>query len=107
MRSSPSAEAGRDDLWLHVREGPGAHVVIRCGGQPVPAPTRTAAAQLAAWFSRQRGNAGVAVVITPRRFVTRMAGGRPGQVHFRSEETISVPAELPPESEQWLVAREQ
>jgi predicted ribosome quality control (RQC) complex YloA/Tae2 family protein len=101
------SEAGRDDLWLHVREGPGAHVVIRCGGQPVPAPTRTAAAQLAAWFSRQRGNAGVGVVITPRRFVTRMAGGRPGQVHFRSEETISVPAELPPESEQWLVAREQ
>ena len=100
-------EAGRDDLWLHVREGPGAHVVIRCGGQPVPAQTRTAAAQLAAWFSRQRGNAGVAVVVTPRRFVTRMAGGRPGQVHFRSEETISVPAELPPESEQWLVAREQ
>ena len=100
------SEAGRDDLWLHVREGPGAHVVIRCGGQPVPAPTRTAAAQLAAWFSRQRGNAGVAVVVTPRRFVTRMAGGRPGQVHFRSEETISVAAELPAESEQWLAARE-
>ena len=101
------SEAGRDDLWLHVRDGPGAHVVIRCGGQPVPAPTRTAAAQLAAWFSRQRGNAGVAVVITPRRFVTRMAGGRPGQVHFRGEETISVPAELPAESEQWLAARER
>ena len=100
-------EAGRDDLWLHVRGGPGAHVIIRCGGQTVPAPTRTAAAQLAAWFSRQRGNTGVAVVITPRHFVTRMAGGRPGQVHFRNEETISVPAELPPESEQWLVEREQ
>ena len=101
------SEAGRDDLWLHVRDGPGAHVVIRCGGQPVPAPTRTAAAQLAAWFSRQRGNAGVAVVITPRRFVTRMAGGRPGQVHFRSEESISVAAELPAESEQWLATRER
>ena len=100
-------EAGRDDLWLHVRGGPGAHVIIRCGGQTVPAPTRTAAAQLAAWFSRQRGNTGVAVVIAPRHFVTRMAGGRPGQVHFRNEETISVPAELPPESEQWLVEREQ
>ena len=101
------SEAGRDDLWLHVHDGPGAHVVIRCGGQPVPAVTRTAAAQLAAWFSRQRGNTGVAIVVTPRRFVTRMAGGRPGQVHFRGEETISVPAELPAESEQWLAARER
>ena len=96
-------EAGRDDLWLHVRDGPGAHVVIRCGGQSTSELTRTAAAQLAAWFSRQRGNAGVAVVITQRRFVTRMAGGRPGQVHFRGEETISVKAEQPQESEQWLV----
>ena len=48
-------EAGRDDLWLHVRDGPGAHVVIRCGGQPAPASTRRVAAQLAAWFSAPTG----------------------------------------------------
>ncbi len=95
-------EAGRDDLWLHVRDGPGAHVVVRCGGQPVPALTLDVAARLAAWHSGQRGNAGVGVVITPRRFVTRMAGGRPGQVHYRGEETIHVAAELPGESAQWL-----
>ena len=99
-------EAGRDDLWLHVRDGPGAHVVIRCGGQPVPELTLNVAAQLAAWHSGQRGNGGVGVVTTPRRLVTRMAGGRPGQVHYRGEETISVTAELPAESEQWLAPRE-
>lgn len=98
-------EAGRDDLWLHVRDGPGAHVVVRCGGQPVPEMTLNFAARLAAWYSGQRGNAGVAIAITPRRFVTRMAGGRPGQVHYRGEETISVAAELPAESEQWQAAR--
>ncbi len=106
MRSLLSDEAGRDDLWLHVRDGPGAHVVIRCGGQPVPELTLNVAARLAAWYSRQRGNAGVGVVITTRRFVTRMAGGRPGQVHYRGEETLSVAAEPPAESEQWLAARE-
>ncbi|MCY3709863.1 MAG: NFACT family protein [Caldilineaceae bacterium] len=100
------SEAGRDDLWLHVRDGPGAHVVIRCGGQPVPELTLNVAARLAAWHSGQRGNAGAAVAITPRRFVTRMAGGRPGQVHYRGEETISVTAERPAESEQWLAARD-
>ena len=100
------SEAGRDDLWLHVRDGPGAHVVIRCGGQPVPELTLNVAARLAAWFSGQRGNAGVAVAITQQRFVTRMAGGRPGQVHYRGEETISVAAELPAESEEWMAARE-
>ena len=99
------SEAGRDDLWLHVRDGPGAHVVIRCGGQPVPELTLNVAARLAAWYSGQRGNAGVAVAITQQRFVTRMAGGRPGQVHYRGEETISVAAELPAESEQWVATR--
>ena len=88
-------EAGRDDLWLHVRDAPGAHVVIRCGGQAVGASTRTFAAQLAAYYSRQRGNQSVSVAVTRRRFVTRMVGGRPGQAHFRNEETISVAAELP------------
>ena len=100
------SEAGRDDLWLHVRDGPGAHVVIRCGGQPVPELTLNVAARLAAWYSGQRGNGGVGVVITPRRFVTRMVGGRPGQVHYRGEENLSVAAELPAESEQWLAARD-
>ena len=100
-------EAARDDLWLHVRDGPGAHVVIRCGGQPVSDATRTVAAQLAAWYSRQRGNAGVAVAVTRRRFVTRMAGERPGLVHYRNEETLSVAAELPREGEEWSVVRGQ
>ena len=94
-------QAARDDLWLHVRDGPGAHVVIRCGGQPVSAATRSVAGQLAAWYSRQRGNAGVAVAVTRPRFVTRMAGGRPGLVHYRNEETLSVAAELP--EVQWIV----
>ena len=100
-------QAARDDLWLHVRDGPGAHVVIRCGGQPVSDATRTVAAQLAAWHSRQRGNAGVAVALTRRRFVTRMAGERPGLVHYRSEETLSVAAELPGKSEEWAVVSGQ
>ncbi len=89
-------EAGSDDLWLHVRDAPGAHVVIRCGGQPVRTATRATAAQLAAYYSQQRGNRRVAVAVTRRRFVTRMVGGRPGQAHFRNEETINVAAVLPP-----------
>lgn len=88
-------EAGPEDLWLHVRDAPGAHVVIRCGGQLVGDETVRAAAQLAAYHSRLRGERGVAVAVAPRRFVTRMAGGRPGLVHFRNEETVVVEGVLP------------
>lgn len=89
--------AGSADLWLHAREIPGAHVIVRSGGQPVDEETLQAAAQLAAYYSQRRGDRAVPVAVTPRRFVTRMAGGRPGQVNFRQEETLVVPAELPAE----------
>jgi predicted ribosome quality control (RQC) complex YloA/Tae2 family protein len=88
-------EGKADDLWLHVRDLPGAHVVVRSGGQPVSQETRRAAAQLAAHFSSLRGESAVPVAITQCRFVTRMAGGRPGQVYYRNEETVTVSAEMP------------
>lgn len=88
-------EAGPDDLWLHVRDAPGSHVVIRSGGQPVGEDTIRAAAQLAAYHSRLRDERGVAVAVTRRRFVTRAPGGRPGLVHMRNEDTVVVDGLLP------------
>jgi predicted ribosome quality control (RQC) complex YloA/Tae2 family protein len=87
--------ANAADLWLHARDVPGAHVIVRNGGQPLDDATLTAAAQLAAYYSQKRGDRAVPVSLTPRRNVTRVAGGRPGQVHFRQAETRVVPAELP------------
>jgi predicted ribosome quality control (RQC) complex YloA/Tae2 family protein len=87
--------ANGNDRWLHVRDVPGSHVVIRCGGQPVSPESLRAAAQLAAYFSSRRGEGAVAVAVTERRFVTRMPGGHRGQVHFREEETLTVPGEMP------------
>ena len=91
------AVANASDLWLHARDIPGAHVIIRSGGQPVDQETLHAAAQLAAYYSQRRGDSAVPVAVTPRRFVTRVPGGRPGQVHVRQEETVVVPATMPAE----------
>lgn len=85
------------DLWLHVRDAPGAHVLIRTGGRAVDEATKRMAAQLAAYYSARRGDRAVPVAITEQRLVTRQPGGRPGQVHFRGEETMVVPAVLPEE----------
>lgn len=87
--------ASGDDLWIHVRNSPGLHVVIRSAGQTISNETILMAAQLAAYYSKQRGERAVPVSITPRRFVTRVPGGRPGQVYIRNEETRTVTAELP------------
>ncbi len=87
--------ANAEDLWLHARGAPGAHVVIRSGGQPVSEETLQLAAQLAAYHSKLVGELAATVIVTPRRFIGRAPGGRPGQVLVRQEETLTVPGRLP------------
>jgi predicted ribosome quality control (RQC) complex YloA/Tae2 family protein len=80
--------AAPDDLWLHVRGQPGAHVIIKTGGRAVPEDVIQQAARLAAYHSPARGEAHVGVDVTERRFVRRLRGGRPGLVTYRNERTI-------------------
>lgn len=87
--------ARSDDLWLHVREQPGAHVVIRAD-VPVPDRTLEQAAGLAAYYSRARASTTVDVVVTRRRNVRKIAGGPPGLVSYQNERSLRV-APLSPE----------
>jgi len=82
--------AAPDDLWLHVRGAPGAHVVVKTEGREVPQATLRQAAQLAAYYSQARGSARVAVDYTERRYVRRIKGGGPGLVTCTQEKTIQV-----------------
>jgi predicted ribosome quality control (RQC) complex YloA/Tae2 family protein len=83
--------AGPEDLWLHVRGLPGAHVIIRSGGQHVPDDVIQRAAEIAAHYSRARDSeTQVSVDITERRFVRRLRGRFPGLVTYRNERTIRV-----------------
>ena len=81
--------ADRDDLWLHVRGVPGAHVIVKSDKAPSETVVRRAA-ELAAYFSAARDTGQVAVDVVARRFVKRAPGGRPGLVTYRNEETVWV-----------------
>lgn len=86
-----------DDLWLHARGFPGAHVLIKSGGSDVPETTLHEAAALAAYFSKGRGEAAVDVDVVRRRMVRRVPGGPPGLVTIRAEHTVRVPPRAPAE----------
>ena len=46
--------AKKDDLWLHVKDAPGSHVVIKKQGVlPIPKHIIEKAAELAAYFSKE------------------------------------------------------
>jgi predicted ribosome quality control (RQC) complex YloA/Tae2 family protein len=84
--------AGPDDLWLHARGVPGAHVVIKCGKRDVPEEIVQQAASLAAYYSQARDEAQVAVDVTQRRYVKKARGNHPGLVTYRNERTVQADA---------------
>jgi predicted ribosome quality control (RQC) complex YloA/Tae2 family protein len=84
-----------DDPWLHARNVPGAHVVVRSNGLPVDEATLQQAAQLAAYYSKLQGETAAEVILSQRRAVRRVPGGHAGQVLVKQERTLIVPGEMP------------
>ena len=82
--------AAPTDLWLHVRDIPGSHVILRTGGEIPSEETLHLAAQIAAHFSKARGSSTVPVDYTAIRFVKKPSGSVPGFVRFTHEKTLFV-----------------
>jgi predicted ribosome quality control (RQC) complex YloA/Tae2 family protein len=80
--------ANSDDWWFHARGVPGAHVMVRSEGQPLPPDTIRRAAELAGFFSRLRDETAILVDYTQRRHVRRIPGAAPGLVTYTHEQTI-------------------
>ncbi|GAC1384848.1 MAG: NFACT RNA binding domain-containing protein [Herpetosiphon sp.] len=78
-----------DDVWLHARGMPGAHVVIRSGGA-VDDQTLLEAAGLALYFSKGRNQTSGDVSVCRQRDVRKVPGGPPGLVQLRHERTLHV-----------------
>lgn len=81
--------AKREDIWLHVLDAPGGHVVLRNPqGRATPADIAEAAS-VAAFLSERRTEASVDVQYTERKHV-QPAGGGKGRVRVTHAEVIRV-----------------
>ena len=80
-----------DDIWMHVRQSPGAHVILRWKGEGRP-PRRDLleAAALAALHSGARHAGSAAVSWTRRKYVRKPRGSPPGRVATERTETVFV-----------------
>ena len=83
-------KGGGQDLWLHARDVPGAHVVIKFDGRTIPELVIQQAAGLAAYYSAKRGEAKVVVDVTRCMYVKKIKGAGAGMVTYRNEETLTV-----------------
>lgn len=85
--------ADRQDLWLHTRQIPGSHVIIRLPRtiktiDQVPEVTLEEAALLAAYYSKARQDEKVPVDYTFRGNVRKPSGAKPGMVIYENHWTI-------------------
>lgn len=80
--------AHRDDTWLHTKDIPGSHVVIRT--KEPSEETLLEAAQLAAYFSKAKESSSVPVDYTKIRHVRKPNGAKPGFVTYDNQKTLFV-----------------
>ena len=80
--------ARRDEIWLHTKDIPGSHVVIR--NESPSENTIKEAAILAAFYSKAQQSSSVPVDFTRVRHVKKPNGSKPGFVIYEQQQTVYV-----------------
>ncbi len=80
--------AKRDEIWLHTKDIPGSHVVIRSANPSEQ--TLLEAAMLAAYYSKAKESSSVPVDYTKIRHVKKPSGAKLGFVTYDNQQTIYV-----------------
>lgn len=86
--------AEKCDIWFHVKDIPGSHVILVTGGEEPRAEDYTEAAEIAAYFSKA-GSASVAVDYTEVRNIKKPQGAKPGFVTYKTNYTAYVVPKKP------------
>lgn len=83
--------AKNTDLWFHVKDIPGSHVIIKNPERKeVPNNILEIAAGLAAYFSKSRTSPQVPVDFTLKKYVKKISGAKPGMVTYENQKTVFV-----------------
>jgi predicted ribosome quality control (RQC) complex YloA/Tae2 family protein len=85
----------KEDLWLHVKDVPGSHVIIKHqAGKNFPKDVIERAAELAAYNSKRKTESLCAVLFTPKKYVRKRKGDPAGAMVVEREEVILVEPKL-------------
>lgn len=86
--------AKKEDLFLHAKDTPGSHVIIKKkSNQNFPQSVIEKAASFAAYFSKNKSEALCRVLYTPKKYVRKAKGARAGMVIVEREKVILVKPE--------------
>lgn len=82
--------ADPEDIWMHTKNIPGSHVIIKCAGKNISDETLYEGAMLAAYYSKGRMSSQVPVDYTMKKHVKKPSGSKPGMVIYETNSTIYV-----------------
>ncbi len=87
--------ADKTDIWLHTKDIPGSHVILRTHGGEPTAEDIYCAASVAAYYSKASASSNVPVDYVPVRHVKKPGGAKPGMVIFTGNRAVYVDPKLP------------
>lgn len=82
--------AAKSDLWFHVQNRPGSHVVMLCGEEEPSALDYTQAAKIAAYYSSAADAPTAPVDYTRVKNIKKPPGSKPGYVTYSTHYTAFV-----------------
>ncbi len=77
-----------NDWWFHAKGMPGSHVIVKTNGEELPDRVFEEAGQLAAYYSRGRGNEKVEVDYLQKKNVKKPNGSKPGFVVYYTNYSL-------------------
>lgn len=83
-------QASSNDMWLHTRNIPGSHVIIKKQQGDIPDSTLLEAAVLSAYHSKAKLSSNVPVDYTAVKNVKKPGGAKPGMVIYENFKTLVV-----------------
>ena len=78
------------DIWFHTKDIAGSHVIVVSEGKEIPNSTLNEAANLAAYYSKASNSSLVPVDYTPKKFVKKPNGAKPGMVIYETNKTAYI-----------------
>lgn len=80
--------ADKNDIWLHAKNIPGSHVVIKCAN--LTEDILLKAAEIAAYYTKGLAGDKVSIDYTQKRYINKPKGAKPGFVTYTNEKNIIV-----------------
>ena len=82
--------ASKLDYWFHIKNQPGSHAILFCGGEEPTDRDFTEAAIIAAYYSKASEGQNVAVDYTLVKNIRKPGGSKPGFVTYSTNYTAYV-----------------